>query len=266
MPERPADTLRGLLADLAAEQGSVDALVAGLDEPGWDRPTPAVGWSVRDQISHLASVDGWAARAAGDPAAFTGWMEALPPDPEAVVNEPVRAARAMPGADVLRWWREERAALIDLLGRLDPTVRIPWFGPPMRLPSLVTARLMETWAHGEDVAVALDTVRPATARLRHVAHLGVRTRAYSYAMRGLPPPEGDVRVELDGPGGERWVWGDEAAPDRVHGPALDFCLVVTRRRHPDDTALVVDGAGAAEWLSVAQTFAGPAGNDPVRRG
>lgn len=266
MPDRPgSDTLRELAADLAAEHESLDALVAGLDDAGWDRPTPAEGWSVRDQISHLAAVDGWTAQAAGDPAAFTAWMASLRADADEVVNEPVRAARGMPGAEVLAWWRTERGRLSGVLAGIDPAARVPWFGPPMSVPSLVTARLMETWAHGEDVAAALGVARLPTARLRHVAHLGVRTRGYAYAMRGLAPPAGDVRVELDGPGGEGWVWGDEAAADRVRGPVLDFCLVVTRRRHPDDTALAAEGAGAAEWLTIAQAFAGPAGKDPVRR-
>ena len=31
----------------------------------------------------------------------------------------------------------------------------PWYGPSMSARSFVTARLMETWAHGMDVADAL---------------------------------------------------------------------------------------------------------------
>jgi len=256
-----------LRADLAAEQESIDALVAGLDDAAWDRPSPAEGWSVKDQISHLASVDEWAITAASDPAAFTAWVAGLGPDPdgEAVVNQPVERARAMAGAQVLAWWRQGRARFFEVVDGLDPDVRVPWFGPPMSVPMLLTARLMETWAHGEDVAEALGATRAPTGRLRHIAHLGVRTRAYSYAMRGRAVPPGDVRVELDGPGGERWTWGGEGAADRVSGPALDFCLVVVRRRHPSDTALVVEGPNAAEWLSIAQAFAGAAGKDPVPR-
>jgi uncharacterized protein (TIGR03084 family) len=149
---------------------------------------------------------------------------------------------------------------------LDPGIRVPWFGPPMGLPMLLTARLMETWAHGEDVAEALGVSRPATARLRHVAYLGVRTRRHSYTVRGRSLPEGDVRVELDGPGGEHWTWGEEAAADRISGPVLDFCLVVARRRHPADVALKAEGPLAAEWLTLAQAFAGPPGADPEARG
>ena len=59
--------------------------------------------------------------------------------------------------------------------------------------------------------------------------------------------------------GEDWTWGDEGVVDQVRGPALDFCLVVTQRRHLDDTALEVEGPVAAEWMSIAQAFAGPPG-------
>jgi uncharacterized protein (TIGR03084 family) len=258
--------LEDVRADLEAECDALDALVAGLDPAGWDTPTPAEGWTVKDQISHLASVDEWAALAAGDPEGFRAWMATLPvADPDAVVNGPVEAARGRPGADVLAWWRQARAGLAGVLETVDPASRAPWFGPPMAIPTLITARLMETWAHGEDVAEALGVERPATARLRHVAHLGVRTRSHAYAARGLPLPSVDVRVELTGPDGETWTWGDEAAPAQVRGPAVDFCRVVTRRRHLSDTDLAADGDAAAEWLSIAQAFAGPAGQDPMPR-
>lgn len=259
-------TLLEVRADLEAECQALDDLVAALDDAGWATPTPAEGWTVKDQISHLASVDDWAALAAGDPEAFTAWVATLPPDSDRLVEGPVAAARSRPGPDVLGWWRQARAALDDVLDRVDPGVKVPWFGPPMAPASFVTARLMETWAHGEDVALALGVDRPVTSRLRHVAHLGVRTRGYAYASRGRPPPATDVRVELDGPAGERWAWGDESAADRVRGPALDFCRVVTRRLHVADSALTVEGDAAAEWLSIAQAFAGPAGKDPVPRG
>lgn len=260
-----APVLAGLCADLSAEYAGLDALVAELDEAGWHTPTPAEGWTVRDQISHLASVEEWASTAAGDPEAFVAWRATLPPDGEGVVDGAVEQARAKTGVEVLAWWRKARALFLEQVGRLEPASRVPWLGPPMSPASLVTARLMETWAHGEDVADALGVVRPPTARLRHVAHLGVRTRAHSYASRGLPAPTGEVRVELDGPGGERWAWGDESAPDRISGPVLDFCLVVTRRRRPADTALVAEGPLAREWLSIAQAFVGPAGPDPPSR-
>lgn len=250
--------LEELTTDLAAEHADLDALVAGLDEAGFDAPTPAEGWSVRDQLSHLAWFDREAVRAAVDPEGFTATLPDALAD-EAFTERAVVEGRAMSGAEVLAWWREARAGVVGALGRLDPSVRVPWYGPPMSAASFTTARLMETWAHGQDVADGLGVERTPTDRLRHVAFLGVRAFPNSYRVRGLPVPDVPVRVELTAPSGERWAWGDEEAADRVRGPALDFCLVATQRRHVDDTALEAEGPVAAEWLRLAQAFAGPAG-------
>jgi uncharacterized protein (TIGR03084 family) len=129
----------------------------------------------------------------------------------------------------------------------------------MSARSFVTARLMETWAHGQDVVDALGAERAPTERLRHVAHIGVGARPFSYAANRREMPDAGIRVELLAPSGETWTWGPEGAVDTVRGPALDFCLLVTQRRHRDDVALMVEGSAADEWLDIAQAFAGPPG-------
>lgn len=252
-----ADDLQDLCADLAAEHAALDAVVADLDDAAWDTPTASPRWAVRDQIGHLAYFDEAAVKAVTDPERFAADLaEALGGDVTAFLESTEVRGRTLPPAELLAWWREQRAALLTAAAPLDPKARLPWYGPSMGARSFVTARLMETWAHGQDVVDALGAERPATDRLRHVADLGVRTRGFSYVVKDRPPPEGDVRVELLAPGGDTWAWGDPDAPDRVTGPAEDFCLVVTQRRHPDDTALVAEGALAAEWLAIAQCFAG----------
>jgi uncharacterized protein (TIGR03084 family) len=118
---------------------------------------------------------------------------------------------------------------------------------------------METWAHGQDIADALGVPRKPTTRLLHIADLGVRTLPFSFRLRGRATPVVSVRVELDGPDGSTWAWGPADASDTVSGSALDFCLVVTQRRHVHDTGLRVAGPVAAEWMSIAQAFAGAPG-------
>ena len=125
--------------------------------------------------------------------------------------------------------------------------------------SMATARFMETWAHSLDVAEALGVTPEPTDRIRHVAHLGVRTRNFAYGVHGLQPPAEEFRVELTAPSGEVWVWGPEDATQSVRGSAYDFCLRVTQRRHRDDLDLVATGPDADGWLDIAQAFAGPAG-------
>lgn len=253
-------TLEDLLADLDAEHRDLDSLVATLDESGWGRATPAVGWTIRDQVGHLAYFDDAATLAITDPGSFADLVTAAmaASDP---MEEHLLRGRAMTGPEVLAWWRASRAAMITATRSLPDGARVSWFGPPMGVLSFVSARLMETWAHGQDVADALEVPRVPTRRLRHIADLGVRTRPFSYAVRGLQAPLTPVRVVLSGPAGELWRWEDPAAgSESVQGSALDFCLLVTQRRNLADTNLVVDGDGARQWMSIAQAFAGPPGS------
>ena len=258
----PLPTLPELLDDLAAEHAELDAVVADLDEARWATPTPAVGWSVGDQLGHLAFFDDAATMAVVDPEGFSSLADAAV---EAAGNgadpmaEHLVRGRAMAGSEVLAWWRRARGAFLQAARRIEPSRRVQWFGPPMSPMSFVSARLMETWAHGQDVHDALGVRRLPSARLAHVAQLGVRARAFSYAVRGLDPPQADVSVELLSPHGETWRWGDAAAGQAVRGTALDFCLVVTQRRNVADTELEVEGDEARRWMQVAQAFAGPPG-------
>lgn len=253
----PVD-LPALVADLEAETVDLLALVEPLAAADWERPTPAAGWRIRDQVGHLAYFDAAAVQALADPdgfrAAAAEVMGRGPDFPDQVAAE----ARTLAADEVLAWFREARHSLLDAFGTADPATRLPWYGPDMSAASSVTARLMETWAHGQDVADALGVERPPTARLRHIAHLGVATRAHSYRLRGREAPTAAVRVEVDAPDGDLWTWGDPDAPERVTGPASDLCLVVTQRRHLDATALEAS-AGARDWLVIAQAFAGAPG-------
>ena len=251
--------MRDICDDLTAEHDALDAVVAGLDEAGWRCATAAVGYTVADSVSHLWYFDGTATSAAVDPEAFEAGKAALLAQSASGADPSIEPGRAVSGAELLQRWRDDRRALVAALRTLDPSARIPWYGPAMGARSFATARLMETWAHGQDVVDALRATRPATGRLRHIAHIGVRARPYAYLVNERTMPANDVRVELVGPDGDTWTWGDDASPDRIEGDALDFCLLVTQRRHRDDTALRITGTGAHEWASFAQAFAGPAG-------
>lgn len=248
------DPLAPLLDDLGAEHAALDAVVGSLDPGRWDTPTPAPGWTIRHQLSHLTYFDEQAALARSDPAAYEAGRDAALADRAAFDTAGPYAAE--PAADLLARWRAARASLVGAFAGADPKDRLPWYGPPMSARSFLTARLMETWAHGVDVTDALGLAPAASARLRHVAHLGVVTRGWSYAVRGAEAPAAEVHVSLEAPDGDRWTWGDASLPDRVEGPALDFCLVVTQRRAVAGTALRATGEAGAGWLEVAQAFAG----------
>ena len=252
--------------DLVDEQNALDEIVDVFSDDDWRRETPSPGWSVTDQIGHLAYFDTSAATAITDPDAFrVGVSELVAGATKEGMDEFILGPfRDLSTKEKLVAWRRARTKLAEAALSLRDETRVPWYGPSMSAKSFLGARLMETWAHGTDVADALSVERSATDRLRHVAQLGFITRKWSYLVRGEELPTGDVRLELTNPAGGLWTWGRDDAKDIVKGPAEDFCLVVTQRRHVDDTSLVAGELGY-HWLVRAQAFAGGASDGPKPR-
>jgi uncharacterized protein (TIGR03084 family) len=257
--------LEQVLADLTAEGDALEEAVLPLDEEGWRTPVPAEGWDIATTIVHLAWTDEAAIAAGTDKEAWDALVIAAIGDPEGYVDSVAFDGAKAPGAEILARWQASRRALVEMLRAYPEGQKLPWYGPPMSPTSMATARFMETWAHALDVYDALIstgsiTRRPEpTDRIRHIAHLGVRTRNFAFGVHGLEAPVEEFRVELTAPSGELWTWGPEDATQRVTGPAYDFCLRVTQRRHRDDLALVATGPDADRWLDIAQAFAGPSG-------
>jgi len=257
--------MKEICRDLEAEYEDLDKLVKGLDETQWGRAVPFGGWTIKDEISHLAYFDRAAYFSAADLEAFNKNVEEMVEgfvDFDQMHDKVNKEGNDMDPDQLLAWWRKERGRLLSAYAGLDPKVRLPWYGPPMSARSSATARLMETWAHGQDIADALCVIRTPTDRLRHIAHIGVSTFTWSFKNRQMDVPETKVRVELEAPSGARWDWGPEDAPDRVTGPALDFCLVAVKRRHPGDTTLDIRGKIASQWMDIIQAFAGPPEQGP----
>ena len=257
-------TVADIAADLAAEHDDLERILVPLTADEWTLATPSPGWTIADQIGHLAYFDRTAAQAITEPEAFKAAATAML---EEILNDNIDAAtldesRSMAAGELLDWWQTGRASLVDAAGSLDENTRLPWYGPDMSGKSFLTARLMETWAHGQDVCDTLRVTRPATDRLRHIAQLGFITRGWSYMNRGRQVNETPIRVVLNAPSGDTWTWGNDDATDSVSGSAESFCQVVTQRRNAEDTDLVIDGDAAGEWMDLAQAFAGGATNGP----
>lgn len=248
-----------LVADLRAESDDLDALIADLDAERWSTPTPAPGWTIAHQIAHLLWTDRVAVLSVTDEDGFNLVLGEAAQDPTGFVDRAAEELATAPPATLLDDWRRTRTRLHDALLTVTDGRKLPWFGPPMSAASMATARLMETWAHGLDVADALGVDRPATARLRSIAHIGVRTRDFAFAVHGRTPPAEPFHVELSAPDGDTWTWGPEDAAQRVTGSAVDFCYLVTQRRPRAELDVSADGADAETWLGIAQAFAGPPG-------
>lgn len=252
--------LERMIADMEAEGRELDGIVAPLPAEEWTRDTPAAGWTIGHQIGHLTWTDEMSLIAVTRPDDFAGIIEQVLSRPDlSYVDEVAGELAALGPSALLARWRQGRARLAEALAGVPRGARLPWFGVAFSAPSMATARIMETWAHGQDIVDALGIRRTPGARLRYVAHIGVRARDFAFRANRLDPPAEEFRVELTAPDGATWTWGPEDAEQRVTGTALDFCLLVTQRRHRDDVDVQAQGADAGRWLTIAQAFAGPPG-------
>lgn len=257
--------MESVLKDLKAEYDALDQIVSELKEEQWQIVTPLDDWTIKDEISHIAYYDEAARLSATDGDAFTAHMTKMLEgitDLGSIFQKVNAIGSSMPVSKLLSWWRDERTKLLDAYRKKDPKDRLPWYGPPMSAKSSATARIMETWAHGQDIVDALKIKRAGTERLKHVAHIGVTTLGWSFMNRKIDIPQDPVRIELASPSGDIWEWGPPDAENSVKGEALDFCLVVTKRRHIQDTAINTTGKAAEKWMSIAQAFAGPPEDGP----
>lgn len=247
-------------AALAAIGARLEEIVVDAGPASWTTQTPAEGWDVRTQIAHLTWTDEVSLAAITDPDAFAVVVDKAVADPSGFVDAGAEEVAQAERVELLDRWRTARGAVGEALASADPGEPIPWFGPPMRPKSMVTARIMETWAHGTDIADALGvTVENDPAFLGaepHVARIGFRTRGFAYSVHGLTAPTSDVHVTLTDSQGLTHEFGAADDAQSVTGSLRDFCLLVTQRVNRADTDLVAAGDDANTWLDLAQAFAG----------
>jgi enediyne biosynthesis protein E11 len=250
---------RDVIADLTAEAAAFEGLITGLDEADWQQPTPAPGWTVAHQAAHLAFILRLAGTAAADPELFGAMIKQAAGNFEGAVNAALQEYLDDPREVLLSRWRAERDSSIKALAAIPAGQLVPWLVRPLPAPVLAAAGMMELFAHGQDIADALGVTRTPDDRLWHIAWFVTLVWDFGYQARGLTPPDVQVRYELTAPSGAVWEFGPADAEQRITGPAVDFCLLATRRRHRDDLAVTAVGADADHWLDIAQAYRGPAG-------
>jgi enediyne biosynthesis protein E11 len=252
-------TQRDVIADLTAEAEEFEGLVAELDEAGWQRPTPAPGWTVAHQVAHLAFIFRLAGTAASDAELFGAMAAKAAANFEGAVNAALADYLGDPPEVLLTRWRAERDSAIKALAAVPGDQLVPWLVRPLPPAVLASAGMMELFAHGQDIADALGVVRERTDRLWWLSFFVSLTWDFGYQARGLTPPATPFRYELTAPSGATWEFGPADAEQKITGPAEDLCLLATRRRHRDDLALTATGPDADAWLDIAQAYRGPAG-------
>ena len=257
--------MKRILTDLENQHLEFDHLLSGLEPAAWRSRTPFYDWTVYDQAAHVVFFDHEALLAMEDRDRFRtragGVMDTLQAG-RSLRQYTNRLLGLEDPGNLLDFWRDTRSRLSSKLSRMAPGDQIPWYGPDMGALSFATGRLMETWAHSQDVFDGLKKKRINDDRLYHIAYLGAATFSWSFVIKKLTPPETRPRIELSAPSGAVWEWGDPDADESVRGSAEDFCLVVTQRRNIMDTALQRRGENAEKWLSIAQAFAGVSQDPP----
>lgn len=254
--------------DLVAEAEELHVFLGTLRQEDWGRATAFQQWTPWDVVAHLHLYDLVSLTALEGEQAFRARRDQLVRALGAGMSN-AELARAEFGhlgpRELQEHWIRDCREMAEQLGESDPKRRLPWFGPDMGVRMFTTARLMETWAHGQEVYDLLGVARTPTDRLEHVATLGVRTFGWTFANRGLQPPGPPPYVRLVAPSGAIWEWNEPSESDCIRGQALDFCHVVTQGRNVADTKLELVGEVARSWMAIAQCFAGPA-VDPPRPG
>ncbi|WP_340107131.1 TIGR03084 family metal-binding protein [Pikeienuella sp. HZG-20] len=254
--------------DFLEESEALAALLAPLEDEDFARPTQFKGWTIDDVLGHLHIFNHAAELTLARPDAFGPFLASIM-DQVAEGRTLAEAQRGwigdLTGRALLAAWRDGAARLAEVYAAADPKTRVKWAGPDMSARSSITARQMETWAHGQEVFDLLGASRADTDRLRNIAHLGVVTIPFAFSIRGETPPDPPLHVRLIAPSGAIWEWNEPQTDNRIDGSATAFCQTAAQVRNAADTDLRATGPAAERWLQIAQCFAG-APHDPPAPG
>ncbi len=251
--------------DFHAESMALADLLSALPEAKWQMATQFKAWTINDVIVHLHFWNRAADLSLRDPSAFDDLMaKALPAFQASGMRAFENAEITERGPALYALWKNTVDDMLDRWRRVDPKARLKWAGPDMSARSMITARQMETWAHGQEVFDVLGHVQPQEDRIRNVVVLGVNTFGWSHQVHGRAIPEQIPELRLRAPSGEIWSYGDAGSGNVIEGNAVDFAQVVTQTRNVADTDLRVQGEIAATWMAIAQCFAGPPETPPAK--
>jgi uncharacterized protein (TIGR03084 family) len=252
--------------DFRAESAALHEVLAAAPADAWQQPTQFKGWTFDDIIGHLHFSDhaaALAARSRDEVQALFQEVHAARAAGISFADHTRRWLQGCSGPTLLERWREHAERLADTFAAFAPDHRLAWAGPDMSARSFMSARQMETWAHGQAVYDLLGVERVEHDRIRNIAVMGINTFGWTFKVHGQAEPADKPWVRLTSPSGATWEWNDPAATSRIEGSAVDFCRVVTQTRNVRDTTLVVSGASAIAWMEIAQCFAGPPEMPPL---
>ncbi len=249
--------------DFRAESEALGALLAAAPADAYDQPTQFKGWTINDVLRHLHFWNRMAFLQLEDEAELLGHLGAMAASGQSMQAYERSQLGALSGKVLVSAWSAQVHSTADRFACADPKARLKWAGPDMSARSSITARLMETWAHGQEVYDHLGVTRQNEDRIQNIVVLGVNTFGWTYKTRAEPVPEAMPFLALKSPSGADWTFGEPSGSERIEGPAEAFCQVVTQTRNIADVPLKVTGTIARDWMSKAQCFAGPPNPPPA---
>lgn len=249
--------------DFRAESKALYALLSAADPIGFDTPTQFKDWTINSVLQHLYFWNQMAGLQLTDEDELSRRLNGVLTSKGGMRAYESEHFKGLSGRELLEQWHADVNQTADLFANADPKARLKWAGPEMSARSSITARLMETWAHGQEAYDHLGVERQNEDRIQNIVVLGVNTFGWTYMTRKESPPGPIPFLELTAPSGAIWTYGEESSTDRISGPAEEFCQVVTQTRNIADTQLLVTGPVATDWMSKAQCFAGPPETPPA---
>ncbi len=245
------------------EVGELARILKPLDDTDWQRETQFKCWKINDILVHLHFWNEMADLALVAPSKFEARAEdAVRAVASRGLREYENLAILSRGRRLFETWYEFANEMADRWESLDPKLRVKWVGPDMSVRSSMTARQMETWAHGHEVFDVLGKTRSESDRIRNIVMLGINTFAWSFHVQGHEVPVHIPQLKLKAPSGEEWTFGEEGH-GQITGSAVGFAQIVTQTRNVNDTDIVTRGDVARMWMETAQCFAGPAEAPPA---
>ena len=249
------------------ESDALYKLLINADKNSFKLKTQFKSWTINDVLYHLHVWNIAALLSLKNENKFKefmqNFMEAVKSGNSAREYEKILSDNTE-GLDLLNLWKETYEKISNEFAKSDPKKRVKWAGPDMSVRSSITARHMETWAHGQEIFDQLGFERIDTDRIKNIVVIGVNTFGWTYINRNLSIPEKMPKLSLLSPSNELWEWNEDNEEDMISGSATEFSQVVTQVRNINDTSLKVSGKIANEWMSIAQCFAGPPENPPEK--
>jgi uncharacterized protein (TIGR03083 family) len=228
--------------------GETIALCEMLSRAQWRLPTTCPGWTVHDQVAHLAGLES-ALLGRARPAHALPVLPHVVTDAHRETELDVDLRRAHTSLDVLEELREVSALRMAKLRASppDPSRKLPFLGG-VEVPAALALqlRVCDVWTHGEDIRRAVGADPDLGAPAAEIT-TELFLRGFARAVENLAPPDGSVIVlEITEPFPSTQVIAFDTEPTNTPTVMLrmdvaNFTALSAGRILPADATVEIEG-------------------------